>query len=222
MSAPLPLDDEGLKDNLLHHPLYCAVGGVVWPHFCSWIGIIIQMFAHKFIWYTFFWWYRLCLIWYLLLILNIAKNTELDIFFNPGTKLTYHGLSMWDNSPKSPIFCWFLTLFLLEAVDPYFKPCTLPKHVSVELLHREFPVKKLYFPCKGLQCCNINKGIWTTTAKKCETNLYFLWFFQSNGQFVWLLNLDGVNEYGGLSFMFNTWKKAFTISKSLRAKIKNQ
>ena len=32
-----------------------------------------------------------------------------------------------------------------------FKPCTLPKHVRVELLHREFPVKNLYFPCKGLQ-----------------------------------------------------------------------
>ena len=33
-----------------------------------------------------------------------------------------------------------------------FKPCTLPKHVRVEILHREFPVKNLYFPCKGLQC----------------------------------------------------------------------
>ena len=35
-----------------------------------------------------------------------------------------------------------------------FKPCTLPKHVRVEILHREFPVKNLYFPCKGLQCMN--------------------------------------------------------------------
>ena len=33
-----------------------------------------------------------------------------------------------------------------------FKSCTLPKHVRVEILHREFPVKNLYFPCKGLQC----------------------------------------------------------------------
>ena len=33
-----------------------------------------------------------------------------------------------------------------------FKPCTLPKHVRVEILNREFPVKNLYFPCKGLQC----------------------------------------------------------------------
>ena len=33
-----------------------------------------------------------------------------------------------------------------------FKPCTLPKHVRVEILHRELPVKNLYFPCKGLQC----------------------------------------------------------------------
>ena len=33
-----------------------------------------------------------------------------------------------------------------------FKPCTLPKRVRVEILHREFPVKNLYFPCKGLQC----------------------------------------------------------------------
>ena len=36
-----------------------------------------------------------------------------------------------------------------------FKPCTLPKHVRVEILHREFPVKNLYFPCKGLQCGKI-------------------------------------------------------------------
>ena len=33
-----------------------------------------------------------------------------------------------------------------------FKPSKLPKHVGVEILHREFPVKNLYFPCKGLQC----------------------------------------------------------------------
>ena len=37
-----------------------------------------------------------------------------------------------------------------------FKPCTLPKHVRVEILHREFPVKNLYFPCKGLQCCQLS------------------------------------------------------------------
>ena len=36
-----------------------------------------------------------------------------------------------------------------------FKPCTLLKHVRVEILHREFPVKNLYFPCKGLQCTNV-------------------------------------------------------------------
>ena len=39
-----------------------------------------------------------------------------------------------------------------------FKPCTLPKHVRMEILHREFPVKNLYFPCKGLQCVQIQ--IW--------------------------------------------------------------
>ena len=33
-----------------------------------------------------------------------------------------------------------------------FKPYTLSKHVRVEILHREFPVKNLYFPSKGLQC----------------------------------------------------------------------
>ena len=39
-----------------------------------------------------------------------------------------------------------------------FKPCTLPKHVRVEILHREFPVKNLYFPCKGLQCTPSEMG----------------------------------------------------------------
>ena len=41
-----------------------------------------------------------------------------------------------------------------------FKPCTLPKHVRVEILHREFPVKNLYFPCKGLQCVFDYGGPW--------------------------------------------------------------
>jgi Leucine-rich repeat (LRR) protein len=37
-----------------------------------------------------------------------SKNlTELDVSFNSGTKLTYHSLSMWDNSPKIPYFVDF-------------------------------------------------------------------------------------------------------------------
>jgi hypothetical protein len=51
-----------------------------------------------------------------------------------------------------------------------FKPCTLPKHVRVELVHREIPVKNLYFPCKGLQC------VWRVSAFECllpdKSNLY--------------------------------------------------
>ena len=43
-----------------------------------------------------------------------------------------------------------ISLYFNEILP--FKPCTLPKHVRVELLHREIPVKNLYFPCKGLQC----------------------------------------------------------------------
>ena len=40
-----------------------------------------------------------------------------------------------------------------------FKPCTVPKHVRVELLHREIPVKNLKFPCKGLQCSETQPNI---------------------------------------------------------------
>jgi hypothetical protein len=32
------------------------------------------------------------------------KLTEHDVFINPGTKLNYPGLSMWDESPKIPYF----------------------------------------------------------------------------------------------------------------------
>ena len=37
-----------------------------------------------------------------------------------------------------------------------FKPCILPKHVRVEILHREFPVKNLYFPCIKMSKFYIN------------------------------------------------------------------
>ena len=46
-----------------------------------------------------------------------------------------------------------------------FKPCTLPKHVRVEILHREFPVKNLYFPCKGLQCNRKKKFLWPVNSR---------------------------------------------------------
>ena len=48
-----------------------------------------------------------------------------------------------------PVQNAYISLYFNEIWP--FKPCTLPKHVSVELLHREIPVKNLYFPCKGLQ-----------------------------------------------------------------------
>ena len=50
-----------------------------------------------------------------------------------------------------------------------FKPCTLPKHVRVEILHREFPVKNLYFPCKGLQCGHI--GTLIPIGQYCPKNI---------------------------------------------------
>jgi hypothetical protein len=61
-----------------------------------------------------------------------------------------------------------------------FKPCTLPKHVRVEILHREFPVKNLYFPCKGLQC--LYKQLYKV-GKTQKIQPYFLYLLVSDRAF---------------------------------------
>ena len=43
--------------------------------------------------------------------------TELDVFINPGTRVAYSGLLMWDRSSKVHYFIDFWSPFVLEAVE---------------------------------------------------------------------------------------------------------
>ena len=43
--------------------------------------------------------------------------TELDVSINPGTKMTYSDLLMWDRSSKTHYFIDLLAPFVLEAVE---------------------------------------------------------------------------------------------------------
>ena len=57
--------------------------------------------------------------------------------------------------------------------------CTLPKHVSMEILHREIPVKKLYFPVRDCSVyvffCNCKvygaRDIYKANSKKSHPSL---------------------------------------------------
>jgi hypothetical protein len=40
-------------------------------------------------------------------LISSKKNTELDVSINPGTKMTYSGLLMWDGSSKIHCFIDF-------------------------------------------------------------------------------------------------------------------
>ena len=63
-----------------------------------------------------------------------------------------------------------------------FKPCTLPKHVTVEILHREFPVKNLYFPCKWLQCWFLGNNL--SNYVSLSHYRWFDWHMSVNVQIV--------------------------------------
>ena len=55
-----------------------------------------------------------------------------------------------------PVQNAYISLYFNEIWP--FKPCTLPKHVRIELLHRDFPVKNLYFPVRDCSAdINLNK-----------------------------------------------------------------
>ena len=47
----------------------------------------------------------------------IKKITELNVFINPGTKMTFWGLLMCVGMSKTSLFYWFLAPFLFEAVE---------------------------------------------------------------------------------------------------------
>ena len=49
--------------------------------------------------------------------LLIKKLIEFSFFINPGTKMTYPGLSMWDGSSKIHYFIDFWPSFRTEAVE---------------------------------------------------------------------------------------------------------
>ena len=51
--------------------------------------------------------------------------------------------------------------------------CTLPKHVVVEKLHKEIPVKNLYFPLRELQCSHAKNSFLFLYLPCCQR-------FQSN------------------------------------------
>ena len=82
----------------------------------------------------------------------IKKLTELDVSFNSGTKLTYPGLSMWNESPKIPyfidywhFFCWRLwrpwMLILIKSKDH-------KSNVPCQCMHRQlFYGWKFNFRC---------------------------------------------------------------------------
>ena len=65
------------------------------------------------------------------------------------------GNPCYKNIKIMPVQNAYISLYFNEIWP--FKPCTLPKHVRVELLHREIPVKNLYFPVR--YCSVITKKL---------------------------------------------------------------
>ena len=82
---------------------------------------------------------------------SLFFQNSMLLFFKEQGNPCYKNINM--NVISSAIFLYRMHIFpCISMKFVPFKPCTLPKHVRVEILHREFPVKNLYFPCKGLQC----------------------------------------------------------------------
>jgi hypothetical protein len=86
------------------------------------------------------------------LILSITY-CELDIFINPGTKMTYPGLSMWDGSSKIYYFIEFWPSFRTEAVEDRNVTlnqiqrskvkCQLPMNIQIPLIWQILSSKTL-------------------------------------------------------------------------------
>ena len=82
---------------------------------------------------------------------SLFFQNSMLLFFKEQGNPCYKNINMNVNIKcYIPVQNAYISLYFNEILP--FKPCTLPKHVRVEILHREFPVKNLYFPCKGLQC----------------------------------------------------------------------